>query len=143
MVKNLPASAGDTRDMESIPGLGRSPGEGNGNRILYPCLKNPMDTGVWPATVHRVAKSQVRLKQLSMHTKRYLILLMLFVLLLIPPGVWGGSATSGYFGHFHSFSGIKELCRAWFKAQVHKNAVVSNGNQEKWGQSWFCHFLLG
>ena len=42
-VKNLPANAGDTRDMGSIPGSGRSPGGGNGNLLQYSCLKNPMD----------------------------------------------------------------------------------------------------
>ena len=57
MVKNLPASAGDCRSMGLIPGLGRSPGEGNGNRLQYSCLENPMDRGAWWAMVHRVAKS--------------------------------------------------------------------------------------
>ena len=45
----------------SIPGLGRSPGEGNGNPLQYPCLENPMDGGAWLATVHGVAKSLARL----------------------------------------------------------------------------------
>ena len=67
MVKNLPASAGDTRDMCLLPGLERSSREGNGNPYQYPCLENPMDRGVWWAVVHRVAKSQTRLKPLSMH----------------------------------------------------------------------------
>ena len=56
VVKNLPASAGDVRDMGSIPGWGRSPREGNGNPLQYSCLKNPMDRGAWRAIVHRVAK---------------------------------------------------------------------------------------
>ena len=43
VVKNLPANAGDIRDMSSIPGLGRSPGEGNGNPLQYSCLENAMD----------------------------------------------------------------------------------------------------
>ena len=55
--KNLPAIAGDIRDMGSIPGSGRSPGEGNGNLLQYSCLENPMDRGAWQATVHKVAKS--------------------------------------------------------------------------------------
>ena len=58
MVKNLPADAGDVRDMSSIPGLGRSPGRGHGNPLQYSWLENPMDRGTWRATVHRVAKSQ-------------------------------------------------------------------------------------
>ena len=52
------ASACNARDLGSIPGLGRSPGEGNGNALQYSCLGNPMDGGAWQATVHRVARSQ-------------------------------------------------------------------------------------
>ena len=52
MVKNLPVNAGNARDMGSIPGLGRSPGVGNGNPLQYSCLENPMDRGAWWATVH-------------------------------------------------------------------------------------------
>ena len=44
-------------DPDSIPGLGRSPGKGNGNPLQYSCLENPMDKGAWQATVHGVAKS--------------------------------------------------------------------------------------
>ena len=47
--------------MGSIPGSERSPGEGNGNPLLYSCLENPMDTGAWWATVHRITKSQTQL----------------------------------------------------------------------------------
>ena len=61
MVKNPPASAGDIGDMGSIPGLGRSPGEGNGNPLQYSYLGNPMNRGAWWATVHGVAKSQTQL----------------------------------------------------------------------------------
>jgi len=55
-VKNPPASAGDAGEVGSIPGLGRSPGEGNGNPLQYSCLGNPMDRGEWQATVHGVTK---------------------------------------------------------------------------------------
>ena len=51
-------SARNAGDLASIPGLGRSPGEGNGNPFQYSCLENPMDRGAWWATVHRVAKSR-------------------------------------------------------------------------------------
>ena len=51
------ASACNAGDLGSIPGLGRSPGEGNGNPLQYSCLENPMDRGAWRATVHGVAKS--------------------------------------------------------------------------------------
>ena len=53
-VNNLPASAGDAG---LIPGLGRSPGEGNGNPLQYSCLENPMDRGDWWVTVHGVTES--------------------------------------------------------------------------------------
>ena len=65
VVKNPPAKAGDVKGMGLISGLGRSPGEGNGNPLQYSCLENPRDRGAWRATVHRVAKSRTRLKQLS------------------------------------------------------------------------------
>ena len=54
VVKNAPASAGDIRDMNSIPGLGRPPGGGHGNPLQYSCLENPMDRGVWQAAVFGV-----------------------------------------------------------------------------------------
>ena len=57
VVKNMLANAGDTRDVGSIPGLGRSPGVGNGNQLQYSSLRNAMDRGAWQATVHGVAKS--------------------------------------------------------------------------------------
>ena len=53
MVKNTPANAGD---VGSIPGLGRSPGKGNGYQLQYSCLGNPLDRGVWRAIVHGVTK---------------------------------------------------------------------------------------
>ena len=68
MVKNLPANAGNIRDTGSIPGLGRSSGEGNGNPPQYSCLEDPVDRGAWWATVHRIAKSWTQLRQLSTHT---------------------------------------------------------------------------
>ena len=55
MIKNPPAKAGDMRDSGFIPGLGRSPGEGNGNPLQYSCLENLMIRGAWRATVHGVA----------------------------------------------------------------------------------------
>ena len=58
VVENPPANAGDTRDMDFIPGSGRSPGEGSNNLLQYSYLENPMDRGVWWAMVHRVPKSQ-------------------------------------------------------------------------------------
>ena len=61
MVKNPPASAGDMRDEGSIPGLGRSPGEGHGNPLQYCSLENPMDRKARWATVHGVTKGRTQL----------------------------------------------------------------------------------
>ena len=65
VVQNLLASAGDTRDVVSIPGLGRPPGEGNGNLLQYSCQENSMDRGVWWATVHGGHKEWDRTELLS------------------------------------------------------------------------------
>ena len=59
------ASASSAGDLGSIPGSGRSPGEGNGNPLQYSCLEIPMDGGAWWATVHGVAKSRTRLSDLT------------------------------------------------------------------------------
>ena len=58
VVKNLPASVGDTRDLASVPGLGRSPGEGNDNPLQYSCLENSMDGRAWQTIVPGIARSQ-------------------------------------------------------------------------------------
>ena len=70
-VKNLPAKAGDVRDVDSVPELTRSPEGGHGNPLMYSCLENSMDRGTLQTTVHRVAKSWTRMKQLSMHVYEY------------------------------------------------------------------------
>ena len=62
MVKNLPANAGDVRDMGSI---GNIPGGGHSNPPQYSCLRNPMDRGAWRATVHRAVKGIGRTEQMS------------------------------------------------------------------------------
>ena len=59
------ASGYNVGDLGSIPGSGRSPGEGNGNPLQYSCLENPMDGGAWWAAVHGVAKSQTRLSNFT------------------------------------------------------------------------------
>ena len=59
------ASACNAGELGSIPGLGRSPGEENGNPLQYSCLENPMDRGALWAIVHRVAKSQTRLSDFT------------------------------------------------------------------------------
>ena len=56
VVKNPPANAGDTGDRGSVPGSGRSSGEGNDNPLQYSCLENPMERRAWRATAHRVTR---------------------------------------------------------------------------------------
>ena len=73
VVKNLPANAGDIRDMDLIPGSGTSPGIGHGNPLQYSCLENPMDRGAWRATVHGVSKSRTQTEVTwCAHTPRFL-----------------------------------------------------------------------
>ena len=59
------ASACNAGDLGSIPGLGKSPGEGNGNPLQYSCLENPMDGGAWWTTVHRLVESWTRLSNFT------------------------------------------------------------------------------
>ena len=73
VVKNLPANAGDARDTGSIPGLARSPGEGNGNPLQYSCLGNSIGRGAWPATVHGVSKNQDMTEQLNAYLHSYTV----------------------------------------------------------------------
>ena len=68
LVKDPPANVGDGRDMNSIPGLGRSPGDRNGNLLQYSCLENSMDRGAWQAIVHGVTKSWAQHMHTHTHT---------------------------------------------------------------------------
>ena len=67
VVKNLPANAGDVRDVGSIPQSRRSSGGGRGHPLQYSCLENPVDRGAWRAAVHWVAQSRTQLKRLSIY----------------------------------------------------------------------------
>ena len=67
-VTNPPANAGDTTDVDSIPGSGRSCGGGHSNPLQSSCLENPQDGGDWWAMVHKVSNSRTLLKRLSTHT---------------------------------------------------------------------------
>ena len=80
VVKNPPANAGDIRDVGSIPGSGRSPGEGHDNLLLYSCLENPMGRGDWWATVHGLQRGWTQLKRLCTHAlvkKQKMLLLVM------------------------------------------------------------------
>ena len=72
VVKSLPVSEGDIRDVSSMPAAGRSSGGGDGDPLQHPCLKNAMDRGAWWATVHRVAKSWTCLKRRGRMHVRYI-----------------------------------------------------------------------
>ena len=69
MVKNPPANVGD---LGSIPGLGRSPGEGNGHRLQYSCLENPVDRGGWWATVHGIRRESDMTEYSDTHTHTHI-----------------------------------------------------------------------
>ena len=81
VVKNLPANAGDTRDVRSIPGLGRSPGVGNGNLLQYSCLENSVDRRAWWATVQGMSKSQTQLSDWT-HTHTHIRSLSGFIIII-------------------------------------------------------------
>ena len=68
MVKNLPANAGDAG---SVPGSGRSPGEGYGNPLQYSSLGNPMDRGAWQVTVHGITKESDTTERLTLSLFHY------------------------------------------------------------------------
>ena len=107
MVKNLPANTGDTRDMGSSPGLGRSPGERNGNSLQYSCLGNPMDRGTWLSIVHGILKESTWLKWL----KPQQFTILQFLRLEILNQVWAKVKVSTRLYSFWSLQG-----RVWFLA---------------------------
>ena len=74
VVKNMTSNVGDARDLGSIPGLGRLPGEGNGNPLQYSYLENSVDRRAWWATVHRVTKSHIELSTRT-HTHTHTIVI--------------------------------------------------------------------
>ena len=80
MVKNLLASAGDERDVGSIPRSGRSLGVGNGNLLQYSCLENSLGGGAWRSTVLEATKSQT---QLVMHTHIHMIYIIVNMIIYI------------------------------------------------------------
>ena len=96
MVKNPPASAGDIRDTDSIPGSGRSPGGGLGNPLRYSCLETLMNRGAWWPTVHGVTKSWTWLKLLLILCGCYPLLKLMLKLKL--PILWPPHAKSWLIG---------------------------------------------
>ena len=72
VAQTVKKSACNAGDQGSVPGWGRSPGEGNGNPLQYSCLENSIDRGAWRATVHRIAKSQDTTERLTLHFQHLL-----------------------------------------------------------------------
>ena len=87
----------------SIPGLGRSPGEGNGNRLQYSCLENPMDRGTWRAAVHGVTKSRTQLSNLT----------LFFFLKLYFPGGSDSKESACNVGDLSSIPGLGRSPGGW------------------------------
>ena len=102
LVKTLPATAGDARDVSSIPELGRSLGEGNGTPLQYSCLENPVDRGAWWDTVHEVPKGRARLSACTHTHTRHLsfsgssVSLPRWAALTLGAGIIEGEAGSGH-----------------------------------------------
>ena len=80
------ASACNVGDPGSIPRLGRSPGEGNGNPLQYSCLENSMDGGAWWATVHGVAKSWTQLSNFTQYIYIYIYVYIYNLIHIIKSG---------------------------------------------------------
>ena len=120
------ASAHNAGDPGSIPGLGRSPGEGNGNPLQYSCLENPMDGRAWQATVHVVTKSRTQLSDSTFHFPWHLgtfsvhLFIYLFILCLLSlPCVrhWDGLPSSGRLAwacsHSRESDAVQGLLGVW------------------------------
>ena len=106
VVKNLPATAGDWRDMGLIAVLGRSPGGGHGDPLQYSCLENPVDREAWQAMAHRVTKSWRWLKQLSAHACCFSLLNRKSLVWMFLPPVLPDDYFSEISKHLHNITGI-------------------------------------
>ena len=123
-------------DPALIPGSGRSPGGGHGNLLQYSYMKNPMDRRVWPATVHRVAKSRTQLKQLSTHTKYW----SCFWFLSLRKWVGGNSLVAQWLALEFP------LLRAWVPSLVrelgsHKFCSDKKKNKTETNKKWVGNLL--
>ena len=115
MVKNMLASARDIRYICSIPGSGRSPGEGNGNSLQYSCLEDPMDRGAWWAAVRGVTKSQTQLSIFTFLFLSFSALLgngNLWISIIFTYKIWDLGQRANYrndLGHFYSLHLLLKL----------------------------------
>ena len=106
VVKNLPATAGDWRDMGLIAVLGRSPGGGHGDPLQYSCLESPVDREAWQAMAHRVTTSWRWLKWLSAHACWLSLLNRKSLVWMFLPPVLPDDYFSEISKHLHSITGI-------------------------------------
>ena len=146
VVKNPPANAGDIRNASLIPRSERSPGGGHGNLLQYSCLENPMDRGVWWATIHRVTKSWTRLKPLSMqnlfflnfrfqawHIQLFLLWPWLLVLNSIPHSKPYHTCSIGILCLFTQQVFIKHLlCESYSKNMEYTEMSKNNTTKQRW-----------
>ena len=110
MVKDLPANAGGLKDVDLIPGLGRSPEEAHGNPLQYSFLENPTDRGSWWATVHRITNSRSGLSPLcSSSTLLLKEIRVIHFFCLLNSGMGAG----------HSFCGLFKHLLYWFPYKSH------------------------
>jgi len=110
VVKNLPVSARDIRDVGSIPGSGKSQGGGHDNPLQYSCLENPKDRGAWRTTVCRVAESQTRLKCIC-------VCVFIYHVFFIPSSIDRHTGCSQILAIIHSKTinmGVKISVKSWF-----------------------------
>ena len=128
MVKNLSANAGDIRDMNSIPGLGRSPRGGHGNLLQYSCLENPMDKGAWWAAVQGVTKSRTWLRWLTTHTHTHI----LYVYMMESQRDRKGALTASWF-HMLGFGGHIRFPNKKLEAESILTGEKQYGKLSMWG----------
>ena len=160
VVKNPLAEAGDIRDAGSIPGSGRSHGEGHGYPLQCSCLENPMDRGPWRAAVHRVAKSRTGLKWLSTWTWSQLKLNGKMAALSTELFLRKHSEKEGYKGKEHNLGikGSSLLCKSFlgwscslyltghFLSSLRKKNLLFIDTKEDWMKEWkgeiSSHYIL-
>ena len=147
VVKNLPANAGDVRDLGLIPGSGRFPGGGHGNPLQYSCLENPLDRGAYRATVHRVSKTWT---WLQWFTTQESIRMSQNSQLVNPWISWSGlflishlhlhSGITVQFGTVQSPSRVRLFATPWIAACQASLSITTPGiYSNSCPSSWWCH----
>ena len=122
-------------DPGSIPGLGRSPGEGNGNPLQDYCLENPMDRGAWQATVYGVAKSRTRLSDFTIKLNTLLMYdpeIALLVIYLRQMKTYAHTKTCIHMcieSFIHNCQNLKEATKMSFNRYMDKQTMVHPDNR--------------